>query len=377
MKEKIFDYLKSFIKRIKNKKAPLLLEASKEQYTDIIKRPQIATIIDNMPKNLSNMEKAYYVYIELGKIVSESPYFVFTDRAGKEKHYNDPIDEKYYGNCKSIAELYVSILKDERIGISADLVKEHLGSPISHIDTILKIDGKNYIANLISDLSKIKHTMRVNSFGFDLERMAIDPEGIKHNHDYLERLKEKYSKIDILTRGEREKLDEKIGYVPQFSKGFYTEDKIPVFKTSMEQYLAQKKDVPEEFRLKYKLDYVFENITKLTNNNNANYLENIRFYLNVANKMLEPDEKVRIHSYAATVGDDVSNIISILKVKPLKKSEKNNNLYYQYSNKDKKYVGKTPEQMLEFLNGVDKKSLKIIGTFDRPNPKGLEELELE
>ena len=50
------------------------------------------TIINNMPQDLSEIEKAYYIYLELGKIVSESPQFVFTDREGKERHYNYKID---------------------------------------------------------------------------------------------------------------------------------------------------------------------------------------------------------------------------------------------------------------------------------------------
>lgn len=76
------------------------------------------------------------------KIVNENPQFVFTDTEGKEKHYNDAIDNEYNGICKSITELYVSILWDKRIGISADLAKKYPESPITHVDTILKIDGK-------------------------------------------------------------------------------------------------------------------------------------------------------------------------------------------------------------------------------------------
>ena len=51
------------------------------------KSDYLKNLINNMPQNLSQIEKAYYIYIELGKIVSENPQFVFTDRDGKEKHY--------------------------------------------------------------------------------------------------------------------------------------------------------------------------------------------------------------------------------------------------------------------------------------------------
>ena len=150
---RIVDYLKNLINKIKNKKQnQLLLDSPKNLYTNLITNYKIDTIINNIPQNISQIEKAYYIYLELGKIVSESPQFVFTNKEGKERHYNDVIDSEYYGICKSISELYVSILRDKRIGISADLVKKYPESPITHIDTILKIDGKNYITNLISDL---------------------------------------------------------------------------------------------------------------------------------------------------------------------------------------------------------------------------------
>ena len=389
---RIVDYLKNFRNKIKNKKQnQLLLDSPKNLYTNLISSTQIDNIINNMPQNLSQIEKAYYIYLELGKIISESPQFVFTDRKGKEKHYNDAIDSEYLGICKSISELYVSILKDKRIGISADLVKKYPESPITHVDTILKINGKNYIANLISDLSRIKTSRRTNSFCFDLSRPVNDSILKEDNESYLKRLEHYYGKIDSLTRQDIEQLDKKLGYsffIPKISKederGLYTEDTIELLKKDMnnpelfKKYVLHNKDVSEEELLKYKLDYIFENINKLTDyNSNMNYLENIRYYLYVAKKILSPEEGARIQSYAATIGNDLSRIISILKVKPLIKSDdKKNNIYYLYSTRDKKYVFKTPEEMKQFMDSIDKNSFHIIGTFDRFNPKETDELEL-
>lgn len=387
---KIVDYLKNFINKIKNKNQ-LLLDSPKNLYTNLINSSEIDNIINNMPQNLSQIEKAYYIYLELGKIVSESPQFVFTNREGKERHYNDVIDSEYYGICKSISELYVSILRDKRIGISADLVKKYPESPITHIDTILKIDGKNYITNLISDLSRIKTSRRVNSFCFDLGRPVNDLRLKEDNESYLKRLELYYGKIDSLTRRDIEKLDKKLGYsffIPKISKederGLYTEDTIELLRKDMnnpesfKEYVLHNRDVPKEELLKYKLDYIFENINKLTDyKGTMNYLENIRYYLYVAKNILSPEEVSRIQAYVATTGNDLSRIISILKVKPLKESDdKKNNIYYLYSAKDKKYVGKTPEEMKQFIDSIDKNSFHIIGTFDRFNPKETDELEL-
>ena len=389
---KIVDYLNNFINRIRNKKRnQLLIDMPKNLYTSLINNHQINSIINNMPQNLSQIEKAYYIYLELGKIVSESPNFVFTDRNGKESHYDDVIGNEYYGICKSISELYISILEDKRIGISADLVKKYPESPITHVDTILKINEKNYIVNLISDLSRIKTSRRVNSFCFDLRKPENDPIIREKCKSYLKRLEQYYGKIDSLTRKDIERLDKKLGYsffVPQFSednkRGIYTEDTIELLKKDMsdpelfKEYVLHNTEVPKEEILKYKLDYIFENINKLADyNSNMNYLENIRYYLYVAKKILSPEEGSRIQAYVATVENDLSNIISILKVKPLNKSDdKNNNIYYLYSNRDKKYIGKTPEEMKQFIDSVDTDSLHIIGTFDRFNPRKIDELEL-
>ena len=384
---KILDYFKNVINKFKTKnKSQLLLNSPKNNYKDLISSSQIDTIINNIPKNLSNLEKAYYIYLELGKILSENPKFVFSNIEDKIIHYNDNIDSQYYGICKSISELYVNILKDDRIGISAESVKKTPESPITHIDTILKIDGKNYIANLISDLSRIKTSRRVNSFCFDLNRLADIPE----DEAYKNRLRQHYGKIDCLSRKDMEILDKKLGYsffmqyFPNDERGIYTEDTIELLKKEMDnpelfkKYILHNKDIPKEEWLKYKMNYIFENISKFTNyNGKINYLENIRYYLYVAKKLLSKEECSRIQSYAATIGDDFSNIISILKVRHLNFSNsQNNNVYFLYSTKDRIYIEKTPEEMKLFIDSLDKDSLHIIGTFDKFYPRETSELEL-
>lgn len=388
---KIVDYFRKLINRIKNKNQQFLLESPKNDYKNLIKSPKIDNIIKNIPENLSETEKAYYIYLELGKILSEDPQFVFTDRKGKEEHYNDSIDENYYGICKSISELYVSILNSEPIGIEAELVKKYPDSPITHIDTILNLNGKKYIANLISDLSRIKTSRRVNSFGFDLSRTDPDPIRNQENMAYLERLEQYYGKIESIPRADIEKLDKKLNYstflkdIKSEERGVYTDDVIKLLSKEMndtelfKKYVLKEKDVSDDEILKYKLDYIFENVDKFTDykSSNINYLENIRYYLYIARKVLSPEEGKRIQAYVATRGDDVSNIISIIKVRSKEDKAKKENLYYLYSSKDNKYINKSNEEIIEFLNDTSKDTLHIIGTFDRFNPRKIDELDLE
>ena len=62
---RIVDYLKNFINKLKNKKQnQLLLDSPKNLYTNLINSSEIDTIINNMPQNISQIEKAYYIYLE-------------------------------------------------------------------------------------------------------------------------------------------------------------------------------------------------------------------------------------------------------------------------------------------------------------------------
>lgn len=381
--------IRKIINRITKKRDILMLDEAK--YKDLVASDKIESIISNMPSDLSNLEKAYYVYTELGKVVSENPEFVFTDRAGKETHYNDQMDTEFYGICKSISELYVSVLKDKRIGIEAELVKKSPQSPITHIDTVLKVDGKYYIANLISDLSKIKSSRRIDSFGAGLERFDRNPEMKEDYEEFVKKLEKRFGKFATLTREQREEMDAKLGYsyLPQVSKdesnelsnrGLYTEDVIELLRKDMQnpesfkKYVLHDKDVPKEEHLKYKLKYIFDNINKYTDYTaDMNYLENIRYYIYVAKKLLHSDELNRINTYVATIDDDKRNVVSIFKVSPNEKDGLND--YFMYSKEDKKYNEVSQMEMNDFLNSLSGRNVKIIGEFDRYRPMPLSELE--
>ena len=381
--------IRKIINRITKKRDILMLDEAK--YKDLVASDKIESIISNMPSDLSNLEKAYYVYTELGKVVSENPEFVFTDRAGKETHYNDQMDTEFYGICKSISELYVSVLKDKRIGIEAELVKKSPKSPITHVDTVLKVDGKYYIANLISDLSKIKSSRRIDSFGAGLERFDRNPKMKEDYEEFVKKLEKRFGKFATLTREQREEMDAKLGYsyLPLVSKdesnelsnrGLYTEDVIELLRKDMQnpesfkKYVLHDKDVPREKYLKYKLKYIFDNINKYTDYTaDMNYLENIRYYIYVAKKLLPSDELNRINTYVATIDDDKRNVVSIFKVSPNEKDGLND--YFMYSKEDKKYNEVSQMEMNDFLNSLSGRNVKIIGEFDRYRPMPLSELE--
>ncbi len=239
-----------------------------EDYRDLLGTEKIKRIIDGMPEGLSKIEQAYYVYIELGKILKEDPNYALRSDDEKKDHYDDKIDDELYGICKSMSELYVTILK--QIGIDADLIRNvPERTDASHVDTVLKIDGSVYLANLISDLANIKAGRRTHSFGINadellekrtenlikmIEQLGIDDERIREAisesqktgsldgiHElvdsvewqgdikrlhrmidgfgivsrYIENIKESYPNLKSVDRGKIEKMDAKFGYISQ------------------------------------------------------------------------------------------------------------------------------------------------------------------
>ena len=137
---------------------------------------------------------------------------------------------------------------------------------------------------------------------------------------------------------------------------------------TFKEFILNNKEVPKEEVLKYKLDYIFKNINKFTHyNDKLDYLENIKYLLYVAKKIITRDENPmeRIQSYIVTQNNDFENLISILKINTFDKTHPNNkSFYYLYSKELQTFIEKTPEEMIDFINTLDKSSLKIIGTYD-------------
>ena len=351
----------------------LLLNRPKNTYEELIHDEEIQNILCNMPHNLSKMEKAYYIYIELGKILKESPEYRLINFEDKKELYNSKINNRYYGICLSMAELYINVLK--KVGISADLSKMHPHSEIGHIDAILNINGKHYITNLIGDLSRIKTSKRINHFCFDLSRDTGDTDETERNLEYLDRLEAYYGKIDSLSREEIEQLDKKLGYsffvprVTEGNRGIYAEDTINLLRKEInnpetfKKYILHNEDVPEEEWLKYKLDFILGNIDKIIDfNGNMGPMENINFYMKLFQKLLTNKEISRINIHLASLDNEPSKLMSILEVTPpLDKldDKDSDSVFYIYSNFYKKFIEKSPEE----ISKLSERSMQVRSTF--------------
>lgn len=126
---------------------------------------EINKIITNVPKDLTEIEIARYVYLELGKIIRHDTTFKFCENpTEKDNIFDKGIDAPESVTkdviCNSSAELFVYILN--KLNIDAFC---HYYKCIKHTDAIFKTsNGSLYYTNLISDLSRIQTGRTTKSF---------------------------------------------------------------------------------------------------------------------------------------------------------------------------------------------------------------------
>ena len=345
--------MNSILNKNRYKGKNLLLE--EEMYYNKLKETkEIEDIIVNMPRDLADIEKAYYVYMELGKLISQDPnYFSPKNHIEQRKAYYKPITKNkygYFGICKSIDRLYQSILKDERIGVDCETSIETPEIDMSHVETILKINGKVYITNLVQDLSRIQTSESPKEFGINVSRDIKD-------YDYKTRLLFKYNKnLDYIDQDSIDKMNRKLGYYSYIKdiekeKEIYTSDVVDKIFEEINNpeyskiYIFKGKDVPENERYLYIVDYILTNANKFTEftKKNINPIELFRYYNSIFKKVLTLKELDNIKHKFVTINDNKYNLISVFQVKRNKNGCRDN-LYYILERGNKKYERKTKRE---------------------------------
>lgn len=148
-------------------------------------------IFKDMPPNLTQVEKARYIYIQLGKYFSYDEQYIISN-SEKEKReifdrdIEDIVNDKVV--CTSLSRIYENLLNSIGINAKTRLVK---GERLGHAYTEIELDGEKYKADLIHDLMHIKTGFKTKHF------MPIDEKNLSYSHIQEETLKE---------------IDDKIGY---------------------------------------------------------------------------------------------------------------------------------------------------------------------
>ena len=212
----------------------------------------IKTIFEEMPKDLSDLEKVRYIYLELGQIFSYNRYYLTEDNSRYLRDiYNDfltidMIENGDYKNkleviCKQISE----ILSQTINSIQRERYDETLKAKVvgyrddeeNHVAVLLTIGQKNYYLDLYRDLYKIQKGMRTTHFTpkqESLENAKLRYHRIKQDLEGI--------KCEVIDQKELEKIDKKLGYS---MNGFYMDDAISMLKEQMEKEENWEKYIEE------------------------------------------------------------------------------------------------------------------------------------
>ncbi len=151
----------------------------------------VEKILKDMPEDLTQFEKARYIYIQLGKHFSYDEQYIISNSEKEKREIFDRDIEDILNDkvvCTSLSRIYENLLN--RVGINAKtrLVK---GERLGHAYTEIELDGVKYRADLIHDLTYIKTGFKTKHF------MQIDEKNPSYSHIQEEKLKG---------------IDDKIGY---------------------------------------------------------------------------------------------------------------------------------------------------------------------
>lgn len=210
-------------------------------------------IIDSMPNNLTDLEKARYLYLELCKIVVFSTQLLNTDnqtfsilfRKKVDVHHLDDIQV----NCRMWSQLYHQLL--DLVGITNEIINN------GHQYVVLHINDKKWIADATrgtyTDLSRVKNNDETIGFGLCLYQNT-------DNYDNQAVV------IDEETRNIINKMDQKLGYSID-SKRNLSELKNHLIQIREGNILftdvIQNSEITEENVVPFKLEYLYSKLGKL------------------------------------------------------------------------------------------------------------------
>ena len=219
-------------------------------------------ILKKIPEGLSDLEKARFVYLELGKMVSFNEEYWFGNSKIKNKIYKSQTkieDLKDIKNnkiiCVSLSNLYNYMMG--RIGIKA--VQAHDVNDSRHVYSEFEIDGKRYKADLQKDLHFIQTKRRTWEFG-EIDVSVADSE---------------------VNTEEIEKIDAKIGYSYQGEKNFRR------LITNIENEIKKVDELDKKMNIILNKISEYEDISKME------YSEKIWYYYYIIKRMLTLQEKKR------------------------------------------------------------------------------------
>ena len=279
-------------------------------------------ILRRMPANLTQIEQARYIYLQLGKLFTfDEKYWLGNSktrrtiyRAAKKVH--SPKDLKSNKViCVSISNTYISLL--EKMGIEAEAV--HAEDDL-HVYTIFKIDGVEYEADLQRDMKFIQAHRKTRSFGREPD----------------------YSTKKLISDEQMQEMDDKFGYT-------YEGDE---YLAILIDRLRDKLELLPN--MEQKIKYALKKIERFEADTDMGFVEKMLYYEMILPDVLSSKESKKVQIMDMYVEEDGERkytcCISANK-------EKNEYVRYMYSEKTGTFLPIDEQELIKLMS----EGLRTVG----------------
>lgn len=234
---------------------------------------------------LSEIEKARYLYIELGKLLRYKMDYLTIYERKQEDIYFTPIDfDDIRTNswiCVQMSDMYVELLK--RVGIKASTQRDVNSQPdylMPHKYTVVNFsDGRNIIADLIYDLPFIQLGMKTKHFATNSEN----------------------GQKDLLSEEVLKEVDNQIGYTVKVSENekAYTESFLEMIKQEIRDPEKMKEYVKnvyngEEYKKENLIRYKLDLLSRFLGLEDMGFYEGSRILAKLYNDFFSEEEKRKL-----------------------------------------------------------------------------------
>lgn len=229
-------------------------------------------ILRRMPANLTQIEQARYIYLQLGKLFTfDEKYWLGNSKTRRmiyksAKRIHTPKDLKSNKViCVSLTNTYNGLL--QRMGIEAQAVHD---DDDLHVYTIFKIDGVEYEADLQRDMKFIQAHRKTRMFG-------TQPD---------------FSTRKLISEEQMQEMDEKFGYTYEGDENLY------ILINRLKEKLKQFPSVGQ------KTEYALEQIGQFEEDSDMGFVEKMLYYEMILPDVLNEKEAKKIQIMDMYVEND-------------------------------------------------------------------------
>lgn len=279
-------------------------------------------ILRRMPANLTQIEQARYIYLQLGKLFTfDEKYWLGNSKTRRmiyksAKRIQTPKDLKNNKViCVSLTNMYNSLL--QKMGIEAEAV--HAEDDL-HVYTIFKIDGVEYEADLQRDMKFIQAHRKTRSFGREPD----------------------YSTRKLISDEQMQEMDDKFGYT-------YEGDE---YLAILIDRLRDKLELLPN--MEQKIEYALKKIENFEADTDMGFVEKMLYYEMILPDVLSSKESKKVQIMDMYVEKDGERkytcCISANK-------EKNEYVRYMYSEKTGTFLPIDEQELIKLMS----EGLRTVG----------------